>query len=74
MTQIGLSPQTIQNVVIYDVVITASNPELLLEPGMTATNKIVVSSVSFGAEPVGDFAEHGEGSQGLGPLARHARL
>ena len=26
----------------YDVVITASNPELLLEPGMTSTIKIVV--------------------------------
>ena len=26
----------------YDVVITASNPELLLKPGMTATIKIVV--------------------------------
>ena len=42
VTQIGPSPQTTQNVVTYDVVITASNPELLLEPGMTATIKIVV--------------------------------
>ena len=31
-----------QNVVTYDVVVAASNPELLLEPGMTATMKIVV--------------------------------
>ena len=42
VTQIGLSPQTIQNVVTYDVVITASNPDLLLEPGMTTTATIVV--------------------------------
>ena len=42
VTQIGLSPQTIQSLATYDVVITASNPELLLEPGMTATIKIVV--------------------------------
>ena len=37
VTQIGSSPQTTE-----DVVITASNPELLLEPGMTAAIKIVV--------------------------------
>jgi len=40
--QIGTSPEAIQNVATYDVVITASNPELLLKPGMTATIKIVV--------------------------------
>ena len=42
VTQIGPSPQTIENVVTYDVVITATNPDLLLKPGMTATIKIVV--------------------------------
>ena len=42
VTQIGPSPQTIQNLLTYDVVITASNPQLLLEPGMTTTIKIVV--------------------------------
>lgn len=42
VTQIGPSPQTIQSLATYDVVITASNPELLLEPGMTTTIKIVV--------------------------------
>ena len=42
VTQIGPSPQTIQNILANDVVITASNPELLLKPGMTATIKIVV--------------------------------
>jgi H+-transporting ATPase len=42
VTQIGPSPQTIQNVVTYDAVITAPNPDLLLEPGMTTTIKIVV--------------------------------
>ena len=40
--QIGTSPEAIQKVATYDVVITASNPELLLKPGMTATIKIVV--------------------------------
>jgi H+-transporting ATPase len=42
VTQIGPSPQTIQNILVNDVVITASNPQLLLEPGMTTTIKIVV--------------------------------
>ncbi|WGJ13241.1 plasma-membrane proton-efflux P-type ATPase [Methylocapsa sp. D3K7] len=42
VTKIGPSPQTIQNILASDVVITASNPELLLEPGMTATIKIVL--------------------------------
>ncbi|MDQ6704292.1 MAG: efflux RND transporter periplasmic adaptor subunit [Pseudomonadota bacterium] len=42
VTQIGPSPQTTENVVTHDVVISASNPELLLEPGMTAAIKIVV--------------------------------
>jgi H+-transporting ATPase len=42
VTQIGPSPQTIQNTLANDIVITASNPELLLKPGMNATIKIVV--------------------------------
>ncbi len=40
--QIGSSPRIIQNVVAYDVVIRAPNPDLLLKPGMTATIGIVV--------------------------------
>ncbi len=42
VTQIGPSPQTIQNILVNGVVITASNPELLLKPGMTASIQIVV--------------------------------
>jgi HlyD family secretion protein len=42
VTQIGLRPQMIQNVVTYDVVINASNLDLLLEPGMAAATSIVV--------------------------------
>jgi HlyD family secretion protein len=36
------APQTVQNVVTYDVVISVANPELLLKPGMTATVRIAV--------------------------------
>ncbi len=40
--QIRKAPQVVQNVVTYDVVISAHNPELKLLPGMTANVRIVV--------------------------------
>jgi HlyD family secretion protein len=40
--QIRLSPQIISNVVSYNVIISVSNPELLLKPGMTANVTIQV--------------------------------
>jgi HlyD family secretion protein len=40
--QISPSPQSIQNVVTYDVVISAPNPDLLLKPGIRARVRIVV--------------------------------
>lgn len=42
VTQIRQSPQTIQNVVTYDAVISADNSEGLLKPGMTATVSIIL--------------------------------
>ena len=42
VTQVHPSPQTIENVATYDVVISAPNPDLLLEPGMMATISIVI--------------------------------
>jgi HlyD family secretion protein len=38
--QVRQSPQSVQNVVTYDVVIGVENPDLLLKPGMTATCQI----------------------------------
>jgi HlyD family secretion protein len=40
--QIRKSPQNVQNVVSYTVVISAGNPDLALLPGMTANVRIVV--------------------------------
>jgi HlyD family secretion protein len=40
--QIRKSPQNVQNVVSYTVVITARNPDLALLPGMTANVRVVV--------------------------------
>jgi HlyD family secretion protein len=42
--QIRKSPQTVQNVVSYTVVISAQNTDLALLPGMTANVRIVVES------------------------------
>jgi HlyD family secretion protein len=44
VTQVRQAPQTVQNVVTYDVVISVRNPDLLLKPGMTATVRIIVDS------------------------------
>ena len=43
VVQVRQAPQTVQNVVTYDVVIAVDNKELLLKPGMTATTRIVVA-------------------------------
>ena len=41
VAQVRQAPQTVQNVVTYDVVITVQNNNFLLKPGMTATVGIV---------------------------------
>jgi HlyD family secretion protein len=38
---------TLQNVVTYDVVISVSNPDLKLKPGMTATVQIVIANAAL---------------------------
>lgn len=41
VSQVRNAPQTVQNVVTYDVVITVENADLALKPGMTANVSIV---------------------------------
>ena len=41
VTQVRQSPQTVQNVVTYDVVVSIDNSDLALKPGMTAANRII---------------------------------
>jgi HlyD family secretion protein len=43
VSQVRQAPQTVQNVVTYDVVATVANPQLLLKPGMTATVRIMTA-------------------------------
>ena len=42
VSQIRLSPQTVQNVVTYPVVLDVANPDLKLKPGMTANVQLPV--------------------------------
>ena len=42
VSQVRQSPQTVQNVVTYDVVVNVGNQDLALKPGMTATCRLVV--------------------------------
>jgi HlyD family secretion protein len=43
VSQIRQSPQTVQNVVTYDVVVSVDNSGLALMPGMTAASRIVIA-------------------------------
>jgi HlyD family secretion protein len=42
VSQVRQSPQTVQNVVTFDVVVGVDNSDLALKPGMTAATRIVV--------------------------------
>ena len=42
VSQVRQSPQTVQNVVTYDTVISVPNTDLTLKPGMTASTRIVI--------------------------------
>ena len=46
VTQVRQAPQTVQNVVTYDVVVSVDNTDLLLKPGMTAAMRIVIDQRS----------------------------
>jgi HlyD family secretion protein len=41
VSQVRQSPQTVQNVVTYDVVVSVDNRDLALKPGMTAANRVI---------------------------------
>ena len=43
VAQVRQSPQTVQNVVTYDVVVGVDNTDLALKPGMTATAQIIIA-------------------------------
>jgi HlyD family secretion protein len=43
VVQVRQAPQSVQNVITYDVVIDVANTKLLLKPGMTATCQIITA-------------------------------
>src|SRR5262245_16763897 len=43
VTQVRQAPQSVQNVITYDAVVSVPNPQLLLKPGMTAAVRIVTA-------------------------------
>jgi len=46
VAQVRQAPQSVQNVVTYDVVVATTNRDLALKPGMTATIRIVTAERS----------------------------
>jgi len=46
IAQVRVSPQTVQNVVTYDIVVGIDNSDLALKPGMTASTQIIVAQRS----------------------------
>lgn len=78
VSQIRQAPQTVQNVVTYDVVIAVDNAKLRLKPGMTATVRIVTDQranvlrapnaalryTPGGLHPAGQAGRAGQGGQG----------
>ncbi|HVJ52055.1 MAG TPA: efflux RND transporter periplasmic adaptor subunit [Aliidongia sp.] len=44
VVQVRQAPQTLQNVVTFDVVVAVANPDLALMPGMTATTRIITNA------------------------------
>ena len=78
VSQIRLSPEIVQNVVTYNVIIQVSNPKLLLKPGMTANVTILVDhredvlKVPAGALRFRPPEESGESSPEKQPAGMHA--
>ncbi len=78
VSQIRLSPEIVQNVVTYNVIIQVSNPKLLLKPGMTANVTILVDyredvlKVPAGALRFRPPEEGGESSPEKQPTGMHA--
>jgi HlyD family secretion protein len=46
ISQVRQSPQTVQNVITFDAVISVNNQDLALKPGMTASTRIVIDQRS----------------------------
>lgn len=82
VAQVRQAPQTVQNVVTYDVVVAVGNGALLLKPGMTANARIVtaahanvlrVPNAALRYRP-GAVAPAGQGGQGQRARGSHRQV
>ena len=70
VTQVRQSPQTLQNVVTYDVVVSVDNADLALKPGMTAATRVIIderSDVMRVPSQALRYAPSGQGLAGKAP-------
>jgi HlyD family secretion protein len=89
VTQVRQAPITVQNVVTYDVVLSVSNPEMLLKPGMTANARIITAeredvlkvplqALRFSPNDAGKAHRHGDHTASLwiveGKTLRHIQV
>jgi HlyD family secretion protein len=83
VAQVRQSPQTVQNVVTYDVVVSVDNTDRALKPGMTAANRIVVDqrrdvlrvpSQAFRYAPVTEDGTRRSGTSGRTRPAAQGRV
>ena len=81
VVQIRKAPQVVQNVVTYDVVVSAPNPSLRLLPGMTANVRLVVdhkenilripnSALRFNPDGAAPASSPGRGAPAAGNASR----
>jgi HlyD family secretion protein len=77
VTQIRQAPVAVQNVISYDVVISADNSDLALKPGMTATAHIVtaerhdvlrIPEAALRFAPKGYAVDHASAGERIGGL------
>lgn len=83
VTQVRQAPQTVQNVVTYDVIVTVANDDLALVPGMTATTRIVterrenalrIPDQALRFSPAGEATAAGEGAKRTVWVLREGRV
>ena len=72
-TQVRQAPISVQNVITYDVVIAADNPDLLLKPGMTATARIITAERRKVLRVPVQALSYAPVTPGAAPAARRAR-
>ncbi|MGA7808319.1 efflux RND transporter periplasmic adaptor subunit [Bradyrhizobium sp.] len=72
ISQLRQSPQTVQNVVTFDVVVSVDNSSLALQPGMTAATRLIIDSRSDVIRVPSQALRYGQGGQVAGAAPQGA--